>query len=284
MESFGSRSTAASSTGSTTSSCAQARLRCASSCNQASTRPANFSALFDRAIEAYAARAPFYLSLALAIFAIQGVVTFALQALPNKDVAALIEQGVNVGVDAFLSGAVTIGIAARLTDEELSRTSLLRIVARRWWTIFAVDLVAWLIHAYTFSSIFGGPDDTGYGLFSLATVIIWGSLLYADVIASLDGQTPPAAVPGFSLLRSIGIALRLPNLLRTVLLSAMTLPATMLPMLLGEMRSRSARGPALRLLGQHPARRAPDRPLPGALHGLLPRRARSRRAPRLTQR
>jgi hypothetical protein len=162
------------------------------------------------------------------------VVTLALQALPNKDVAALIEQGVNVGVDAFLSGAVTIGIAARLTDEELSRTSLLRIVARRWWTIFAVDLVAWLIHAYTFSSIFGGPDDTGYGLFSLATVIIWGSLLYADVIASLDGQTPPAAVPGFSLLRSIGIALRLPNLLRTVLLSAMTLPATMLPLLLGD--------------------------------------------------
>lgn len=173
--------------------------------------------------------------LALAILIPQGVLAFAFRAIPETDTTkALVTVALNVALDAFLAGTVTISVAAHLAGEEIETSSLLALVARRWWAIALVDLVAWLIHAYTFASIFGSPDETGYGLFALATVVIWGSLLYADVIASLDGQTPPAAVPGFALLRSIALALRLRNLLRTLILSAMTLPAIMLPMILGD--------------------------------------------------
>lgn len=97
-----------------------------------------------------------------------------------------------------------------------------------------MDVVAWLVHELTYDLIFGDAATTGYYLFVLPTLVIWGSLLFADVIASIDEQTPLPALPGLALLQSIALSWRGRNLWRVTVLAAVTLPAIMLPILLDD--------------------------------------------------
>lgn len=191
----------------------------------------SIGAIVDRALATYGSDWRLYLALALAAFCVQGIVALV---AGRSDQSDLYVQVANLGVDAFLAGCVSIGVAARMRDEPRPHATILAQAARRWWAIALVDLVVWLVRAFSFDAVFGGLEDTGYGLFAIPTLAIWGTLLFADVIASIDEETPPAALPGFALVRSVVIACARNNLWRVTLLSAMTLPAIMLPMVLDD--------------------------------------------------
>jgi hypothetical protein len=193
--------------------------------------PLSIGAIVDLALEAYRADLRFYLALALGAFALQAIVALPFHAIEG---AQWWLQGINLAADAFLAGCVSVGVAGRLRDEPLAPGAILARIARRWWAIVLVDLIVWLIRVLTFDFVFGDAEATGYYLFVLPTLVLWGGLLSADVIASLDDETPPAALPGFALLRSAMLSWRSGNLVRVTLLSAMTLPALMLPMVLDD--------------------------------------------------
>jgi hypothetical protein len=169
--------------------------------------------------------------LALAAFAVQAIVALPLGSVAG---AAWWLQGANLAVDAFLAGCVSVGVAGRIDDEPLSPQTIVRRIARRWWAIAFVDLIVWLLRALTFEFVFGGPEATGYYALALPTLVLWGGLLSADVIASLDERTPPVALPGFALLQSMILSWRLGTLLRVLLLSVMTVPALMIPIVLDD--------------------------------------------------
>jgi hypothetical protein len=193
--------------------------------------PLSIGAIVDLSLEAYGVDLRFYLTLALAAFAGQALVGLAGASLPGAD---LWLQGANLAVDAFLAGCVSVGVAARLQDAPVSPRWILSRIARRWWAIAFVDLVVWLIRALTFDSVFGGLQATGYFTFAIPTLVLWGSLLFADVVASIDDTIPAPALPGLALLQSLLLSWRLRNLWRVGVLSLMTVPALMLPMILDD--------------------------------------------------
>ncbi len=193
--------------------------------------PLSVGAIVDLAFEGYTGDLRFYLALALAAFAAQAIIALPLGSAPG---AAWWLQGANLAVDAFLAGCVSVGVAARTRDEPLSIGAILKRIARRWWAIVLVDLIVWLIRALTFGYVFGGLEATGYYTLVLPTLVLWGGLLCADVIASLDDETAPVALPGYALLRSLMLSWRPSNLLRVTLLSVMTVPALMIPMVLDD--------------------------------------------------
>lgn len=183
-------------------------------------------------MEAYAADARFYLALAAIALAVQAILAYA---LGNAQNAALYLAGANIVVDAFLSGCVSVGVAARMAESERPWRAIVVWVARRGWAIVFVDVVTWLVHELTYDLIFGDAATTGYYLLVLPTLVLWGSLLFADVIASIDETTPAPALPGLSLLQSIALSWRGRNLWRVTLLAAVTIPAMMVPMLLDDL-------------------------------------------------
>lgn len=193
--------------------------------------PLSIGGIVDLALEAYRSDLRFYLVLLIAAFAVQALVALPLGA---SDAAQWWLQAANLAADAFLAGCVSVGVAARMREEPLSPRAIISRIARRWWAIALVDLIVWLIRALTFGFVFGGVDATGYYMLVLPTLVLWGSLLCADVIASIDEDTPPVALPGFALIRSILLSWKSRNLWRVTLLSAMTVPALMLPMVLDD--------------------------------------------------
>lgn len=193
--------------------------------------PLSIGAIVDLSLAAYAANARLYLGVAACAFVLQAIAALPFGAVPGADLAL---QAVNLSADAFLAGCVSIGVAARLRDETVAPRAILGRVARRWWAIALVDLVVWLIRALTFDSVFGDAEATGYYLLVLPTIVLWGTLLCADVIVSIDDESPAPALPGLALLRSIALSFRTRNLWRVSLVSLMTIPATMLPMILDD--------------------------------------------------
>jgi hypothetical protein len=193
--------------------------------------PRSIGAVVDLAFAGYAGDVRFYVALALAAFAIQAAIALPLGTTPA---AAWWLQGANLMLDAFIAGCVSVGVAARIFDEPLSPRIILRRILHRWWAIVLVDLIVWLIRLLTFEFVFGGLEATGYYTLVLPTLLLWGGLLSADVIASIDDHTPLPALPGLALLQSVMLSWRPSAMLRVLLLSAMTIPALMIPMVLDD--------------------------------------------------
>jgi len=193
--------------------------------------PLSIGAIVDLALEAYGGDARFYLSLAVCAFVVQAVVGLP---LGGSAAAQWWLQGLNLIADAFLAGCVSIGVAARLREEPLSAREIVERAVRRWWAIVAVDLVVWFVRALTFDFVFGSVEATGYYTMTLPTLVVWGTFLSADVIAAIDERTPLPALPGYALWSSLMLSWRRGNLARVTLLSIMTVPALMLPMVLDD--------------------------------------------------
>jgi len=193
--------------------------------------PLSIGAVVDLAFEAYWADLRFYFALAIAAFAFQAAIGLPLGNVPGAEWWL---EAANLATDAFVAGCVSVGVAARLRDEPLPPRAILARVARRWWAIVFVDLIVWLIRLLTFGFVFGGLEATGYYTLVLPTLVLWGSLLCADVIASIDDETPLPALPGLALVRSVVLSLNRRNLGRVTILSVITVPAVMLSMVLDD--------------------------------------------------
>ena len=189
--------------------------------------PLSFGSVVDRAFEAYGARAPLYLALALAALAVQGVVAVA----SHDDVYAGILA--NLAVDAFLYAVVTIGVAADRRGETMSTRDVLVAASLRLPVVFVMATIALLLEIITGSGVFNPTDTSPEGMasllfFALPLVALWGPLGCATVAAALAPLTTPVAMLLMPLVEPFALGWGGGNLGRTALLGIVSLPVPML--------------------------------------------------------
>ncbi len=189
--------------------------------------PLSFGAVVDRALEAYGARAPLYLAIALGGIVLQG----ALAVVSHEDDA--VSLAANLAFDAFLCAVVTIGVAADRRGEHTGTRAILSAALLRLAAVFFVSVVAWLLESITGGAVFDPADTSPAGLASLLflalpLVALWGPLACATVAAALSTDTSPTGMLLRPLFEPFLLGWSNGNLGRMVLLGIASLPLPML--------------------------------------------------------
>ena len=167
----------------------------------------------------YARRLRLYLLLAAAAFVIQFI---AETALPHTEGTA---QALALVVDAFLLGAVAIGVAGDAAGSESASRAVIARASERWGAVAIASLLYVLMVLALFRSVFGSPEETGYGLFIPLIIPIWGAVSLAQVVAAIEPVKSRLALPMISIGKALSVSLRVVNLGRLFFLSALlTLP------------------------------------------------------------
>src|SRR5471030_2767777 len=127
-----------------------------------SALPESIGELFDTAFAAYGKRVRFYLAIAVAAFLLQGAVVVASIALHLAPLTAeRILLLVSVFVDAFVMGAVSIGIVADVSGAQIADTGTLFVTSLfRWPLLIAVFSLQSVIVIVTSVALFGGGVGT----------------------------------------------------------------------------------------------------------------------------
>lgn len=188
-------------------------------------RAERFVALVDAGLEAWIARWPVYIGLALASIAVELATAIVFRYDP---VAAIVVQCV---VDGFVTAFVTIDVAARIRDEPLGLRGALHASLKRWLVVAFVIAATDVIQSAFWPWIFGTPEETVYGIGILPALVVFGILGIATVVAALETR-PWYLLPGYAFVRSIIFSGVWPNLGRLVLAGAMLAVPMMLQWLL----------------------------------------------------
>ena len=160
-------------------------------------RAERFVAVVDAALEAWGARWALYLAIALACFGAQAALAYAARFDGNVILIA------NCLVDGYAAAFFTIAIAAHRQEVTASPAQIARAALARFpvvaFIIFGIQAVI-LVYG---SFIFGTAEETLYGVGAIPTVLIFGVMSVATVVAALDTSRPVYAQPGFAILRSL---------------------------------------------------------------------------------
>jgi hypothetical protein len=183
--------------------------------DQRKPRAERFVAIIDAALEAWAARWPLYVGLAILSIAVEWVVAAAAQ---YDFFVVLVAYCI---VDGFTTAFVTIDVAERVRETPRTARAVLRQTLIRWPIVIFVLALAELIEAAFSPWIFGSLEDMYYGMGILPALVVFGILGVATVIASIDEEHPLYVLPGYALVRSLLFAGAWPNLGRLVLAGAM---------------------------------------------------------------
>jgi hypothetical protein len=188
-------------------------------------RAQRFVAVIDAALEAWGARWPLYLALAFICVAVQLAVVWIARFDPLTTVIA------NCVVDGFATAFYTISIAAHRQETRASIAEVARAALARWpvvtFVLVGVQVVVWAFSPW----IFGSPEDMYYGIGILPTLIVFGMMGIATVIASLDISRSLFLQPGFAFLRSVVFARSWANVWRLGIAGAIVV----IPMMLQQM-------------------------------------------------
>jgi hypothetical protein len=175
--------------------------------------PKTVAGLFGTAGALYARRAGLYLALAGIAFVVQYVIGVL---LPHSD--GLI-TGLNIIIDAYFIAAVSIGVAFDLAGKEADWSTVLLTANERWGVVSIVSLIYWLVESFFQQSVFGSPDDTGYGFLILPVIVLWGAVSLGQVAASIEPRKTTLALPFLAVGKGVMVAFRWVNFGRLVLLS-----------------------------------------------------------------
>jgi len=175
--------------------------------------PKTVFGLFGVAGALYARRIPLYISLAAIALAVQYVVGVI---LPHSD--GLV-TGLGIVIDAFFVAAVSIGVAFDLAGKQVDWSTVLMAASERWGVVSVVCVAYWLVFFALAPNVFGQPEDTGYGVFVLPIVVLWGAVSLGQVVASIEPVKTSFALPFLAIGKGMTVSLRWANVGRLVLLS-----------------------------------------------------------------
>lgn len=183
-------------------------------------------AVVDAALEAWGARWLVYLAVALVCIGVQTAIAY----IARFDVVAILIA--NCIVDGYATAFFTIAIAAHREEVKAPLRDIARAALMRWPVVTLVYLLIQVV-IWAFSPwIFGSADEMYYGIGILPTLVVFGMVYVATVIATLDTKPPPYAQPGFALLRSIAFARSWANVWRLGIAGAIVVVPMMLEQLL----------------------------------------------------
>jgi len=160
-------------------------------------RVQRFVAVVDAALEAWGARWPLYIAIALACIGVQTAVAYIARFDDNAILIA------NCLVDGYATAFFTIAIAAQRQEVKASAGEIARAALRRTPAVTIVCFGIQIVIIVFLPMIFGTADEMLYGLGALPWLVIFGVMYIATVIACLDTSRPSYAQPGFAILRSL---------------------------------------------------------------------------------
>ncbi|MDB5093715.1 MAG: hypothetical protein JWO85_1816 [Candidatus Eremiobacteraeota bacterium] len=204
--------------------------------------PTTIGGLVDLAFAAYFERAPLYLGLALAAFALQAVVEFALPAWKIDTREGAIKywtlQYLNILLDSVVITAVALGVATRVAGKTAASRAIVAALAARWPAAFLAGLVAWVVVDFLGPiSGFGQPLDPPVLIVITAPVcwIFFGAISLAQPIAALSPERPAlAALHGVG--RALTLSFHRPNLPRLVIVAFASILPSLVAGILGDPR------------------------------------------------
>jgi hypothetical protein len=191
-------------------------------------RSERFVAVVDAALEAWGARWPLYLAVAVACFGIQAAIAY----IARFDVNVVLI--VNCVVDGYVTAFFTIAIAAHRQEVTASAAQVARAALRRAPVVTVVYFALQFAILASLPWIFGTADEMLYGLGVLPTMLLFGMMCIATVIACLDTSRPWYSQPGFAILRSILLARTWANVWRLMIGGAIVVVTLMLQWLLAQ--------------------------------------------------
>jgi hypothetical protein len=182
--------------------------------------PKTLAGLFGVAGSLYVRRAPLYLTLAAIAFAVQ----FVVDVLLPFDLG--LATGLSIVVEAFVFGAVSIGVAFDLAGKNADWSTVVLAASERWGAVACVGLVYQFVFLYLEPNVIGPPDQTFYGLLIPPIIVFWGAISLSQVVAAIEPVKSGLILPLLALGKGLAVGLRWANVGRLLLLAMIiVLPA-----------------------------------------------------------
>ena len=206
--------------------------------------PPSIGGLIDLGLATWAQRAPLYLALSIAVFALCG----ALEALwpARTDSARVIKELVVIYAElfglAFSVAAVALGVATRVAGEHVSARLQLAGALERWPAVLGAMIVVQLVVELTlpFSALGPLPDPPVLALLIAPVIwLLWGIINLAGPLAALSGERPLIALLT-SFARALGLSLRRGNFVRVCVLGFATIVPTLIASVLFDVLAKRA--------------------------------------------
>jgi hypothetical protein len=206
--------------------------------------PPSIGGLIDLGLATWATRAPLYLALSAALFALCGAVEALWPA--HTDSARVLKVLVVVYGElfglAYIVAAAALGVATRVAGEHVSTRLLLAGALERWPAVLGAMIVVQLVVELTlpFSALGPLPDPAVLALFTAPIIwLLWGVINLAGPIAALSGERPLIALLT-SFARAIGLSLRPGNFVRVCVLGFATIVPTLIASVLFDVLGKRA--------------------------------------------
>lgn len=183
------------------------------------SEPAPFGILVDRAVALCSARWRFFLCLSLIVLVAEGLLALLAGGIIGELVATTL-------FPPFIVAGANIAAATAIAGEVLSWQAILRRALPRLPAIILIDLLVQYIVA---GGLIGVAQPESIEQFSLSciTLLLGSTLLFADVYASIETDTPWRLVP-FGFMRSIRLSWENGNIIRIAYLGALQIPVALL--------------------------------------------------------
>ncbi len=204
--------------------------------------PTTIGGLVDLAFAGYLERAPLYLGLALAAFALQAAVEFALPAWKVGTQEGTIKEltliFLSLLTDSVVIAAVALGIATRVAGKTAPPRSIAAATASRWGAAFIANLFGSIVVLSTaqFGAVGPLPDPPAILLLTAPLCwIVWGTLSLAPPIAALSPERAAfAAMHGIT--RAVTLSFHRSNLVRLCIVAFASIVPVMLQTILSDPR------------------------------------------------
>lgn len=189
--------------------------------------PTTVGGLFGLAAGLYVRRAALYVALASVVLIVQFVADVL---LPHTLGTA---QAIGIVADAFVIGAVAIGVARDLAGEPPAWRAVLGATSERWGVVAVAGFVYFLVQEALLPGVFGTPDQTGYLFFVAPIITFWGAVALSQVAAAIEPASSRLQLPLIALGKALSVSLRAVNLIRLVFFSAILVLPTLAEAMLG---------------------------------------------------
>jgi protein-S-isoprenylcysteine O-methyltransferase Ste14 len=200
--------------------------------------PESSGALVQTAFRAYRRRFALYFGTAAG-----GLIAEAVATCLAPENTGVIDAG-SIVVDSLIAAVVTLGVVADVREgDPLPDRAVAGRAVERWGLVAVVATLVQLITLSTSDAVFGTPESTGYGLLILPIVLVWGSLSFATVIATIDEKTPARVLAFSSIGRSFSLAIARQNWRRLAMLAIVAvLPVLVENVLMHQLELRKVAG------------------------------------------
>ncbi|MDQ6933652.1 MAG: hypothetical protein M3160_10845 [Candidatus Eremiobacteraeota bacterium] len=170
-----------------------------------------------------------YAGLSLAVLAVQAALYFAFQ----QNTVIIISEIILAPAIVLV---VTIGVSNDILHGRLTARILVSRSLRRAIPVILIDFVCAIISVSGYGAFSPQSGSPSYGEYWLGTVTLAlsGTLLFADVWATLTDGVPWYALVPFAFFRSISLAWQGRTILRILLLVALQVPPVLVSIMLQE--------------------------------------------------